>query len=504
MSVDPRRGFAVGRGSTSGGVHRLGLRTAIMLAFAVGGLVLSAAMALGTYLASRHYLIDQREHTALRQAYTDASFVRDGLLTSGAEVSDVLGALSPPADATIIVRRGDRWFSSSLRVGEDDIPQQLLDAAADGSASMAWQRGPDGPALMVEVPLPAVGAQYYERVSTRELADTLDALRIVLAVFAALTAMAAAALGGWAARRVVAPLDAVAGAAARIASGSLDTRLASTDDPDLTTIVASFNSMVDALHERIERDARFAADVSHELRSPLTALVTSVEVLGRRRDELPDRAQQALTLIARDLARFQRAVEDLLDLGRLEAGAAALVLETIDARDLLMHAAEATGVPAELLRLPPSPVPSTMVRADKTAIHRAVVNLLENAQRHGGGVTEVALEARPGSVVVTIDDHGPGVVEEDRIRIFDRFVRGGSRGSLPGTGLGLSIVAETVRAHGGAVWGTSRPDGPGARFVMQLPSQIADAEREQVASPANGNVPDRPPQTAPNGPAATP
>ena len=495
MSTGRLRRLRSRRDGVGGRGRRLGLRTTITAAFAVGGLLLATAMALGTYLAARHYLVDQREHTALRQAYTDASFVRDGMLTAGAKVSDVLGAVSPPADAVIVVRQGDRWFSSSLDVGEDAVPPQLREAAADGSASLAWQHGRDGgPAVMVEVPLPAVGAQFYERVSTRELSETLDALRVVLSVVAALTAFAAAVLGWWAAARVVAPLDEVAGAAARIASGSLDTRLASTDDPDLATIVGSFNSMVDALRDRIERDARFAADVSHELRSPLTALVTSVEVLDRRRHELPDRAQQALVLIRRDLARFQRAVEDLLDLGRLEAGTAALVLADVDARDLVVHATDAIGVPPERVRVTVPDGATTTVRVDKSAMHRALMNLLENAQRHGGGVTGVAIARTERAVVVTVEDAGPGVAEEDRLRIFDRFVRGGSRGSLPGTGLGLSIVAETVRAHGGAVWCVPRPSG-GTRFVLQLPVQSGfDAPSDPVGA--------RPPVSAPPGPEA--
>ncbi len=483
MTRPPRRWFGARRPGEHQPGRRLGLRTTITLAFAVGGLVLSVTMAVGTYLAARHYLVDQRERTALRQAFTDASFVRDGLLTAGAEVSDVLGAVSPPAESAILVRRGDGWFSSSLQVGEDDVPQSLRDAAADGSASLAWQRGPDGPAVMVEVPLPAVDAQFYELASARELTSTLDALRIVLAVVAGLTALAAAVLGRSAARRVVVPLDEVAGAAAQIASGSLDTRLASTEDPDLATIVASFNSMVDALHERIERDARFAADVSHELRSPLTALVTSASVLERRRDQMPERAQEALTLIGRDLERFQRALEDLLDLGRLEAGAAALVPGVIDVRDLVAHAADTTGVPDELLHPPPEGA-ATVVRVDKAAMHRALVNLFENAQRHGGGVSAVTFAEAAGTVVLWVDDAGPGVPEADRLRIFDRFVRGGSRGSLPGTGLGLSIVSETVRAHGGTVWCGAAPGG-GARFEVRLPAHGRTGDPGPPVSPAD-------------------
>ncbi|MGH8893722.1 MAG: sensor histidine kinase [Actinomycetes bacterium] len=447
----------------------IGLRTTIMLSFAVGAMALSATMAVGTYLVARNYLVEQRERAALRQAFADASYVRDGLLTSGAEVSDVLGAVSPPADATVVVRRADRWFSSSLQVGEDDVPSGLRGAVTEGSVALVWEPSQDAPAVMVGVPLPAVDAQFFEIAGTPELDRTLNALRVVLTVFAVITAGAGAVLGRWAARRVVAPLDSVAGAAARIAGGALDTRLPTTEDPDLATIVGSFNSMIDAVNERIERDARFAADVSHELRSPLTALVTSVEVIDGRRGELSERSQRALDLVRSDLQRFQRALQDLLELGRLEAGAAAQVRATVGARDLVRHALEAAGRPADVLRADERGA-HPVVAVDKAQLQRALVNLFENADRHGGGLTCVSVSQADDAVLIQVEDEGPGVPAADRERIFERFVRGGSRGSLPGAGLGLSLVYETVRAHGGAVWCTPGEGGVGSRFTLRLPS----------------------------------
>lgn len=451
--------------------RRLGLGATIMVSFALGGLLLAATMAVGTYLTARRYLIEQRERTATRQAFADAAYVRDGLLTSGAKVSDVLGAVSPPADAAVLVRRGNRWFASSLQVSEKDVPAQLLVGPTDRTVALTWQRTPDGPAVMVAVPLPAVNATFFERTSVAELDSTLTALRIVLAVFAVITSAAAAVLGRWAARRVLAPLDEVAAAAAQIAGGSLEIRLDSTEDPDLATIVASFNSMVDAVNDRIRRDAQFAADVSHELRSPLTALMTSVAVMDGRRADLPQRSQQALDLVKRDLDRFHRALQDLLELGRMETGASGLLLSTVDLSELVRHAADSMNVPPELLHVPPDGA-RTSVLADKTAVNSAVRNLLENAQRHAGGVASVVVRTEPGHVVISVDDAGSGVPKEDRRRVFERFVRGGSRGALPGAGLGLSLVAETVRAHGGAVWCSEAPGGRGARFTIELPSSL--------------------------------
>jgi signal transduction histidine kinase len=329
---------------------------------------------------------------------------------------------------------------------------------------------------MVGVPLPAVDVEFYEIAATTELDRTLGTLRWVLAAFAAATAVGGAALGRAAARRVVAPLDSVAGAAARIAGGALDTRLPVTEDPDLATIVGSFNSMVDAVHERIQRDARFAADVSHELRSPLTTLVTSVEVLERRREELSERSRQALDLIARDLSRFQRALEDLLELGRLEAGAVGRLATTVDVRDVVRHALEESGRSGALLT-PPTQNDQLLVRVDKRLVNRALVNLFDNADRHGGGLVAVTIHGDGDAVIVGVEDQGPGVDPADRERIFQRFARGGARGSRPGAGLGLSLVAETMRAHGGMVWCADRPGG-GARFQVRLPLAGPDGEMD--------------------------
>ena len=127
-------------------------------------------------------------------------------------------------------------------------------------------------------------------------------------------------------------------AAAALAGGRLDTRLEPSDDPDLRSITASFNDMAQALQERIERDARFASDVSHELRSPLMTLAASIEVLDNQRDELPERARAALDLMVADIDRFQQLVEDLLEISRFDAGVVRLELEEVHLAELVMQA----------------------------------------------------------------------------------------------------------------------------------------------------------------------
>jgi len=450
----------------SGPWERLGLRGAVTAYFALGALLVSALLSVGTYFAARHYLIEQRQQTALRQAFADASYVADGLLTQGVNVPQVLGSVNAPSDSEVIVRLGGRWYTTSLTQGPQTIPSTVTTGVEQGEVSYVWTRTRGGAAIVIGVPLPAVDAEFYEVAVTGELASTLSTLSIVLGSFALLSTMAGAALGRLASRRLMTPLDDVAQAAAQIGAGGLHTRLPPTDDPDLATIVGSFNSMVEALEERIQRDARFAADLGHELRSPLTTLVASVQIIQRRRDELPERTRRAVDLVSVELDRFQRTLEDLLELGRLDAGVRGQVLTRVDAGELVRVTVEDSHRSADLLDVEDADLG---IDVDKQQLSRSLVNLLDNADRHGDGVTAVRVRRVRDHIRIDVEDHGPGVPDGERERIFERFVRGGSRGSLPGSGLGLSIVVETVQGHGGRVWCEDAPGG-GARFSLELPA----------------------------------
>ena len=164
---------------------------------------------------------------------------------------------------------------------------------------------------------PQVGAEFYEVAPLTELDGILRLLSGILLGGALLATAAGAGLGAWASRSVVTPLNRVATTAAAIAGGQLGSRLPATLDPELATIVASFNSMVDTLQQRIERDARLAADVSHELRSPLTTLVGSVDLLNARREDLHPRSRRALDLVTADLDRFRRLLDRLARVGSI-------------------------------------------------------------------------------------------------------------------------------------------------------------------------------------------
>ena len=191
--------------------RRPGLRAKVVLAFAVGALAISAILATGTYFTARHQLIEQRERTATRQAFADAALVRDSLLTSGAQVSDILGSISPPPGAVILLRLRGQWYTSRLDAAGPDLTADVRPIVVDGSVGLSWSGGTDPPSVVVGVPLPAVGAEYYEVVSAEELDRTLSTLALALWICAALTTLAGGLVGRAAGRSLLRPLDRVGG-----------------------------------------------------------------------------------------------------------------------------------------------------------------------------------------------------------------------------------------------------------------------------------------------------
>lgn len=452
----------------------LGVRATSTLSFAALALVVSVLLAVGTYLAARHFLLGQRENTAARQAFVDAALVREGLLTAGAEVSEVLDATSPPPGAVVVVNRDGDWYASSLDAEAGTIPADIRRQVSGGNAAQAWTRLGTAPAIVVGVPIPAVGVELYELSPTTELDSTLRTLAAVLGVFALLTTVGGALIGRSASARVVAPLEDVASAAASIADGRMTTRLPETSDPDLAVIVGSFNTMVEALDERMQRDARFAADVAHELRSPVTTLMTSLAVLRGTEEVATERRRAATDLVEREVRRLHRSLEHLLELGRLDAGVLDQDAELLDLGELVTHTVEDTMRPPGLVTLVGGPL---VVVGSKAILHRAVVNLLDNADVHGGGARAVQVVKGADHVQVRVADAGPGVPAAQRERVFERFARVGSRGSSSGSGLGLSLVAETAQAHRGSVWCEETPGG-GATFVLSVPAAHAHDRAE--------------------------
>ncbi len=480
MPTGDRLRRLIGRRGTHPAQRRLGrfgLRARITAGFAFGALVLSLLMTSITYFTTSSSIVAQDKRSFELQGLANATSLYESVYAHNPKIvirnlfalSDELR--SPTSYSLIYVKSlGSWWGSSPVTFSRGDLPASLSAMALHGTSAEQMFSFRGTPHFAVGIALP-LGAYYFGVFSLSQATDTLHVLLASLIAAAIVTTLLGAALGRWAAGRTLRPLRDVSQAASSIASGMLDTRLETVDARDLASLTLSFNRMADRLQQRIERDARFTSDVSHELRSPLTTLATSLSVIESRRDELPERAQRALDLLGAEVRRFQRMVRDLLEISRFDARSADFAAESVEVGDLLRHAFAPAGHEPVPVRIDPADDHRELL-VDKRRIERVFGNLIENADRYAGGVTQVTVETDDHLVRVLIDDSGPGIPPADRDRVFERFARGagkaGSRGAGVGTGLGLALVLEHVRLHGGRVWATDSPSG-GARFVVELP-----------------------------------
>jgi len=282
-------------------------------------------------------------------------------------------------------------------------------------------------------------------------------------------------------RQVVRPVREAARVAERFTSGDLNQRMQVNRRDEIATLGNSFNEMADSIQRQITRlenlsrvQQRFVSDVSHELRTPLTTLRMASEVIYSSRDGFDPQVARSAELLVGNIERFERLLEDLLEVSRFDAEVA--VLEPVDfnlialinkcIEDLELVAKE-NGT--QIVFKPYSQ--ELLITADARRVERILRNLLNNAVDHADSKPiDVYLEYNENDVAIAVRDHGVGIDQNSLLRVFDRFWRADpSRSRVRGgTGLGLSIALEDARLHNGEleVWG--RP-GHGAHFVVTLP-----------------------------------
>jgi len=456
----------------------LGLRRRILLIITLGSIALSLFLAITTFGLTRSNLVDERDDAAITASRRNAlTMERDLRALFPPEPTAAQASLDRTgAERYTIFYQGQFWYGLAPYTNESIPPELVEEVVDDGRSSRQIVRIDDELNIVVGWSVPDIGA-YFEFFPIDDVDSNLSNLRVALVLAALITTGLGVLLGVFAARRAVRPLGTAAQAASAIAGGRLDTRLENTEDPDLRILTESFNDMAEALEQRVERDARFASDVSHELRSPLMTLAASVEVMEARRDDLPERAQSALTLLSSDVVRFQGLVEDLLEISRFDAGAIRLNMDELLAAEFVRQAVAVSSDPDTPVDVSER-AELAIIRGDKRRLARVVANLIDNARAYGGGSCEITmtvhnLDSEPMSHIrIAVEDSGLGVAEEERSLIFERFARGGGAGRRTGSegaGLGLSLVDEHIRMHGGRVWVEDRLDGEsGARFVIEL------------------------------------
>jgi signal transduction histidine kinase len=230
--------------------------------------------------------------------------------------------------------------------------------------------------------------------------------------------------------------------------------------------------------ERLEQIRRnFIADFSHEVRTPLAGLRSAVETFETNAANLsPEDDQQLRRIMARQLRRLERVVEDLSELSRIESGDLSLDLRSIDLRKVIDDLCEDFAEQATHHQIRFAVHGNAVICGDVLRVQQAFSNLLDNAIKYGGDnrTVRIEIDEEPDVGVVRIIDEGEGIPKSDREKIFRRFYRMDKSRSqdIPGSGLGLAITKHLVLQHGGSIDVESEP-GQGSTFIVRLPKRIA-------------------------------
>jgi signal transduction histidine kinase len=359
-----------------------------------------------------------------------------------------------------------------------------LDLQAQSKTILAiTAKAADGPTANFDV---HSNGQIVAHVSLRQPSNGLTpaqaGLRHAITTSIGLTALVtialAAASGALLAGRLARPLHQLAGAARRLGQGAHSTPVEPVRGPrEVRDLAAAFDSMAADLRLQDHLRRALAANVAHELRTPLSILQAQTVALS---EGVIDWTPEMAGSFAEEVGRLSRLVEDLGTLAAAEAASLSLTREplrldhvAIDTAERLQHRFDQRNV---TLRLDLSP---TVIIGDAGRIEQILSNLLSNAARYtqAGGAVRLIVASRPGWATLTVTDSGPGIPESERARVFERFARGSSATGVPGTGIGLAVVRELVTAHGGAVTLDSSPEG-GSRFTVTLPAPGAEHKGE--------------------------
>ena len=274
------------------------------------------------------------------------------------------------------------------------------------------------------------------------------------------------------ARSIYQPLNRVKDAANKIAQGDYEQRVPEEGPREVRELAVGFNHMTEQVKQSQLQLRHFVADVSHELKSPLTAIQGFSQALidGTANDE--QTRAKAADIINTESKRMRRQVDELLDLSRMQSGQFKMTLETINISELLKHCHDIFEVQAKEkgIQLKMALENPLLVSGDNDRLEQLFCNLLDNAVKNtpaGGKEQTSARKTADGFIEVKVSDEGPGIHPEHLPFVFERFYQ--VTGVRTGVGLGLTIAREIVRAHGGTIEAKSEP-GEGAQFIVRLPA----------------------------------
>lgn len=464
---------------------RLALRATLTMAVAMAGI---SALSL---LVLRSALDDEIDATVLAVAAIQAASLTDEPM---GEMHFHDWDLTPGEAVSVqdLVRYAQVWQSdgasllrSQYMTSDLPLDSDYLNRAAGGDLVWTNARFDGVQVRVLYYPLERLGAVHERHVlqvaaplrSRNELLTRVGVLLTLLSL-----AVTASAFGGswWLAGRAMRPVHEVIDQAEAIGAESLERRIhAYADTREYQRLVEVLNTMLGRIQSAFEVQRQFAADASHELRSPLTAMRGELELALRRERDLPE-YRRVVESTLEEVVRLARITEDLLILARSDSGALLTRCGPVDVAGVIESVIERMGriASAKDVRLESAAVGDTTAELDPVLLGQIVWNLMDNAIRFTPSDGEVRVTAHGDAdhVTLIVEDGGPGFPEGVLERVFDRFFRAdrarSRAGEGSGTGLGLAIVKAVAEAHQGGVEASNLPGG-GARVTVRFPRHPA-------------------------------
>jgi two-component system sensor histidine kinase ChvG len=443
--------------------------------------------------------LNESTETRTRLFALDGSLIADSRVLAGPGGMIEIEPLPPPREemsgwlresfdsayrwVTEMLPRRKRWPAYSERADQTAEDYRSVVSALRGNASRQIWTSEEPPHLMFGVAVPVqrlrvvLGAVLVTRDSTaieRTLQSVREEILIVFIVSLAITTLLSIYLAG----TITRPIHRLAEAAERVRRGH-GRRL---EIPDFTgrrdeigELSGSLREMTEALWARMDAIERFAADVAHEIKNPLTSLRSACETVARVQD--PEQQRRLMAIILEDVERLNRLISDISDASRLDAELSRAETEPVDIAEMLIMLADLyrttveAGGPRIVLDLEDE---SLVVPGLEGRLVQVFRNLIGNAITFSppGGVIALSARHRGDAVEVVVEDEGPGIPPAKLEAIFDRFYTERPAGEKFGThsGLGLSISKQIVEAHRGTIVAANREGRSGARFTVRLPA----------------------------------
>ncbi len=457
-----------------------GLRTRLALTLVALVAVTVAGIGVGVYA----FVDASLRASMVSEARRQANFNLSVLLPAEDPAPTTAAAFAASGLPAAFQFRGDVATIADYGGGDVFAPQQLAGALAEinpelrsivasGQLGYAWQDLRGVSSLVVGGRQGAAPPDLYFVFDARPVDEALAQLRVGLAGAGLLAVLVALVAAGIIARGILRPVGAAAIAARRIAGGDLAARVPAGGRDELAGLATELNRMaasleatVARLEEAQGRNRQFVADVAHELRTPLAALVAEASLIEPALADLPPDARRAGELLAGDVRRMRTLVDDLLEISRFDAEAERPALEDVDL-GRVVRAVAAARLPDAAVTVPAAPL---LARTDPRRLDRILGNLLDNAREHATGApVEVSLAPVRDGAVITVADRGPGVSVASLPHLFERFYKADPSRRGGSSGLGLAIAAEHAGLIGASLRARPRPGG-GLVFALTLPS----------------------------------